>query len=94
MHEYDEDDLNRSFESRLREELMKGYSPDLRPVQNTSTITFVNLTLINIQIIKVVSDLININNYISIVSILLILISQGWAESNNACKCTNKSSNY
>ena len=57
LPEYDEDDLNRSFESRLREELMKGYSPDLRPVQNTSTITFVNLTLINIQIIKVVSDL-------------------------------------
>ena len=38
----------------------EGYSPDLRPVQNTSTITYVNLTLINIQIIKVVSELINI----------------------------------
>lgn len=51
-----------SVENQLRSELMGTYSADLRPVENTSTITYVNLTLTNIQIIKLVVKLTTLIN--------------------------------
>lgn len=50
----EEEDDGRSEESRLRVELMRNYEPDIRPVENTSSITYVNFTLINIHIIRLV----------------------------------------
>ena len=44
----------KSEESRLRMQLMSEYSPDIRPVLNASTVTLVNISLSNIQVINMV----------------------------------------
>lgn len=43
-----------SDESILRAYLLSNYSPDVRPVVNASTVTFVNITLTIIQIMDLV----------------------------------------
>lgn len=48
----------KSQESQLRQFIMTDYAPDIRPVSNTSTVTFVNISLTNIQIM----NLVNINS--------------------------------
>ncbi len=45
-----------SEESKLRAELMRNYVPELRPVLNSTTITYVNISLSNIQIMNLVSN--------------------------------------
>jgi hypothetical protein len=69
-------------ESSLRYSLLSVYAPDLRPVRNTSTVTTVNITLDDIQIINLVcfwlilkcnKNLKDIENLIKIlISVLLI----------------------
>ncbi|RNA21153.1 neuronal acetylcholine receptor subunit alpha-10-like [Brachionus plicatilis] len=44
-------DLN-SDESKLRQYMMTNYAPDIRPVANASSITYVNITLSNLQIMN------------------------------------------
>ena len=44
----------KSAESKLRNQILTNYAPDLRPVQDTNTITYVNITLNNIQVMNLV----------------------------------------
>lgn len=44
----------RSDETRLRAHIMSRYIPDIRPVKELSTVTYVNITLANIQVINLV----------------------------------------
>ncbi len=46
----------KSDEYLLREKIMANYSSDTRPVLNSSTVTYVNISLNNIQIINLVSE--------------------------------------
>ncbi len=42
----------KSDESKLRHAVMNGYAPDFRPVLLTNTVTYVNISLSNIQIMN------------------------------------------
>jgi hypothetical protein len=44
----------RSEESVLRRDCFKGYIRDIRPVYNSSTVTYINISLTNIQVMHLV----------------------------------------
>lgn len=53
-------DYVKSEESILRHALLANYTPDVRPVVNVSTPTFVNITLTIIQIMDLVHILLSL----------------------------------
>lgn len=58
-----------SDESKLRQTIMTEYAPDIRPVSNTSTVTFVNISLTNIQIMNLDEQ-----NQVMITSAQIVLV--------------------
>jgi hypothetical protein len=59
-----------SDEYQLRQRIMAEYSSDMRPVLNASTVTYVNISLNNMQIINLDEQ-----NQVIIISALMVLVS-------------------
>lgn len=82
-----------SDESILRAYLLSNYSNEVRPVINSSTVTYVNITLTVIQIMDLVS-LIYINSKSKNKLTYFSLYKIGWAKSSNDHKRTTSLGKY